>query len=74
MEGPLLSRFARRYLAYYLPFVAVGLALGLGLVLTRTFARMMGGDVTVTSELGKGTTFTLELPAEVNARKKAPRS
>ena len=27
---------------------------------------MMGGDIAVTSELGKGTTFTVTLPVEVN--------
>ncbi len=38
---------------------------GLGLVITRRFCRMMGGDVTVDSEYGAGTTFTIRLPAEV---------
>jgi signal transduction histidine kinase/CheY-like chemotaxis protein len=35
---------------------------GLGLAITRKLARMMGGDVTVTSEMGKGSTFTVRLP------------
>jgi CheY-like chemotaxis protein len=36
---------------------------GLGLVISRHFCRMMGGDVAVTSESGTGSTFTVRLPA-----------
>ena len=36
---------------------------GLGLAITRKLARMMGGDVTVTSDPGKGSVFTVRLPA-----------
>ena len=35
---------------------------GLGLAITRKLARMMGGDVTLTSEPGKGSVFTVRLP------------
>jgi signal transduction histidine kinase len=35
---------------------------GLGLAIARKLARMMGGDVTVTSEPGKGSVFTVCLP------------
>jgi signal transduction histidine kinase/CheY-like chemotaxis protein len=35
---------------------------GLGLAITRKLARMMGGDVTVASAAGKGSTFTVRLP------------
>jgi signal transduction histidine kinase/CheY-like chemotaxis protein len=38
---------------------------GLGLALTRRFCLMMGGDVTVRSEAGMGSTFTVMLPAVV---------
>ena len=42
---------------------------GLGLALTRRFCQMMGGDVTVNSVPGKGSTFTIKLPAIVHETK-----
>jgi signal transduction histidine kinase/CheY-like chemotaxis protein len=39
---------------------------GLGLSVSRQFARMMGGDVTATSTLGEGSAFTLYLPRAGN--------
>jgi len=38
---------------------------GLGLSISRSFCEMMGGRLTVASELGKGSTFTVRIPAEV---------
>jgi signal transduction histidine kinase/CheY-like chemotaxis protein len=44
---------------------------GLGLVISRRFCQMMGGDIMVTSQYGKGSIFTVRLPLNVLDRKTA---
>ncbi|BAZ44269.1 Cache sensor hybrid histidine kinase [Chondrocystis sp. NIES-4102] len=45
---------------------------GLGLAITKKFCQMMGGDISVVSELGAGSCFTINLPIEVIERNKQP--
>jgi len=45
---------------------------GLGLVISKRFCQMMGGDISVDSEYGVGSTFTIQLPAGPKFREKEP--
>ena len=48
---------------------------GLGLVICRKFCQLAGGDVDVKSEYGKGTAFTVRLPADAGReQEKAPKA
>ncbi|HJP84868.1 MAG TPA: ATP-binding protein [Gemmatimonadaceae bacterium] len=70
---------AQKAEAIFEPFVQLGRSLssahegtGLGLAISRDLARAMNGDLTVTSMVGAGSTFTLSLPHPRSETEQAP--
>jgi PAS domain S-box-containing protein len=45
---------------------------GLGLAITKAFATMLGGDISVQSESGAGSTFTLRIPLDIRLARAEP--
>ena len=45
---------------------------GMGLVITKRLANLLGGDVSISSPVGKGSVFTLRIPAGVDIKSQPP--
>jgi PAS domain S-box-containing protein len=67
MASQLLSRVFEPFVQVESPLTRTKGGTGLGLTISRRLARLMGGDLTVESEEGVGSTFTIWLPAPEGA-------
>jgi signal transduction histidine kinase len=73
IPGPQLDAIFEPFVQVDRHFASLHQGTGLGLAISRDLARRMGGDITVASTPGVGTTFTLTLPlAPTPAREPAP--
>ena len=63
-----LERVFEAFAQVELPCGVTPKGTGLGLALSAEYARLLGGEVRVTSTVGQGSTFTLLIPAQVFAR------
>ncbi len=66
MEPAQLEQLFRPFGRIITDHTAPILGAGLGLYLSREYARFEGGDITVKSEPGRGSTFTLRVPLALN--------
>ena len=65
MTGPQIERLFQAFMQADASVTRKYGGTGLGLVISKRFCQMMGGDLTVQSEHGKGSTFFVTLPVEV---------
>src|SRR6185437_5681673 len=60
--GPGIAKEKQKHLFQEFVRLTEGAERGVGLAISRRVARLLGGDLTVESEAGQGSTFTLWLP------------
>jgi CheY-like chemotaxis protein len=67
IKGEDMKRLFREYMQFDVEKNRGIEGTGLGLAITHGFLKAMGGDISVESEYGKGSTFTVKLPQEIRS-------